>query len=95
MAFLELYDSLFDLAVAALLVVLTTLPYCSADLVEPTDNVLGDLQLQLVYIFIIDVFNSTSNEILINTLTKHRACLEYKPHLLLRQKISSRIVLIQ
>lgn len=95
MAFLELYDSLLDLVVAGLLVVLTTLPYCPADLVEPTDDVLGYLQLQLIYILIIDIIDRIPYKILIDAFTEHGTSLEYKPHLLLCQKISGRVILIQ
>jgi hypothetical protein len=95
LAFLELYDSLLDLVVAGLLVVLPTLPHCPADLVEPADDVLGYLQLQLIDILIIDILDRIPNKILIDAFTEHGTSLEYKPHLLLCQKISGRVILIQ
>ena len=95
MALLELNYSLLDLVVAGLLVVLPTLPNCPADLVESTDDVLGYLQLQLIDILIIDILYRIPYKVLVHALTEHGTGLEYKPHLLLCQKISGRVILIQ
>jgi hypothetical protein len=86
---LELHYSLLYLVIARLLIILSALPNSPANLIESADDILSYPQLQLIDILIINIFNSISNEILIDAFTQHGASFKYEPHLLLSQKISS------
>lgn len=67
---LELNNPLFDLVISDLLVYFSTFLDCLADLIESADDILCDFELKFIDIFVLDVFDSASNEIFVNTLAK-------------------------
>lgn len=80
---LELEDPLLYLVVPRLLVVLPALLHCLPNLLEPADDVLGNLQLQLVYVLVLDVLYGCPDKVLVHALTQQRTGLQNEPHFLL------------
>jgi hypothetical protein len=92
---LELYNPLFDLVVARLLVELPALLHCLADLVESADDVLRYFELEFVDVLILDVFDGCPDEVLVHTFAEERTGFENEAHLLLSEELSCRVILIQ
>lgn len=85
---LKLNYPFLDLIILGLFVHLSALLYCLPNLIEPTDDILRDFELQLVYVLILHVFDSRTDEVLIHALAEQRTGLKDESHLLFCQEFS-------
>lgn len=63
-------NSLLDLIVPRLLVVLPTFFHCLPDLVEPANDVLCNFELKFVYVLVLNIFYGCPDEVLVHALTE-------------------------
>lgn len=80
--FLKMHDSLLDLIIPRLLVVLSALLHCLSDLVEPTNDILSNFKLKLVDILVLNVLYGCPYEVLVHALAQEGTGLKDESHFL-------------